>query len=153
MQARMKNPAALLPGAVPAIQALMAAAQKAGTPPKVMQLVHLRASQINGCSFCVDSGVKHARQAGETDERLFTVAAWREAPYFADAERAALALSEAMTRLADHADPVPDHIWAEAARHYDERALSGLVLWIAITNLFNRVNVATQQIAGSGWDR
>jgi AhpD family alkylhydroperoxidase len=148
MQARMKNPAALLPGAVEAIQALMAAAHKAGTPPQVMQLVHLRASQINGCSFCVDSGVKHARQAGDTDERLFTVAAWREAPYFSDAERAALALSEAMTRLADHADPVPERIWAEAAKHYDERALSGLVLWIAITNLFNRINVASQQIAG-----
>jgi AhpD family alkylhydroperoxidase len=148
MQTRINNPAALLPGAVQAIQALIAAAQKAGTPPKVMQLVHLRASQINGCSFCVDGGVKHARQAGETDERLFAVAAWREAPCFSDAERAALALSEAMTRLDDRADPVPDHIWAEAAKHYDERALAGLVLWIAITNLFNRVNVATRQIAG-----
>lgn len=149
MQARMNNPAALLPGALQAIQALIAAAQKAGTPPKVMKLVHLRASQINGCSFCVDGGVKHARQAGETDERLFAVAAWREAPYFSDAERAALALSETMTRLDDRADPVPDHVWAEAAKHYDERALAGLVLWIAVTNLFNRLNVATQQIAGA----
>jgi AhpD family alkylhydroperoxidase len=149
MQARMKNPAALLPGSMQAIHALMASAQKAGTPAEVIQLVHLRASQINGCSVCVDGGVKHARQAGETDERLFAVAAWREAPYFSDAERAALALSEAMTRLDDRADPVPDHIWAEAAKHYDERALSGLVLWIAITNLFNRLNVATQQIAGA----
>jgi AhpD family alkylhydroperoxidase len=148
MQTRINNPAALLPDAVQAIQALIAAAQKAGTPPKVMQLAHLRASQINGCSFCVDGGVKHARQAGETNERLFAVVAWREAPCFSDAERAALALSEAMTRLDDRADPVPDHIWAEAAKHYDERALAGLVLWIAITNLFNRVNVATRQIAG-----
>src|SRR5215475_8318116 len=116
MQARMKNPAALLPGAIEAIQALMACVQKAGTPAQVMGLVHLRASQINGCGFCVDGGVKHARQAGETDERLFAVAAWREAPYFSDAERAALALSEAMTRLDDRADPVPDHIWQEATR-------------------------------------
>jgi AhpD family alkylhydroperoxidase len=151
MQARIKNPAALVPGAMQAIQALITSAQKAGTAPKVLQLVHLRASQINGCSPCVDGGVKHAKQAGETDERLFAVAAWREAPYFTDAERAALALAEAMTRLADRADAVPDHIWTEVAKHYDERALSGLVLWIATTNLFNRVNVATRQIAGATW--
>jgi AhpD family alkylhydroperoxidase len=118
MQAGMKNPAALLPGAMPAIQALMASAQKAGTPAQVIQLVHLRASQINGCGLCVDGGAKQVRQAGKTDERLLAVAAWREAPYFSDAERAALALSEAMTRLGDRADPVPDHIWAESAKHY-----------------------------------
>lgn len=151
MQARIKNPAAILPGAMEAIQALMACAQKAGTPPKTLQLAHLRASQINGCSTCVDGGVKHAKQAGETDERLFAVAAWRDAPYFSDAERAALALAEAVTRLNDRADPVPDALWAEAARHYDERALCGLVLWIATTNLFNRLNVTTQQIAGGTW--
>lgn len=149
MQARMKNPAALVPGAMQAIQALMASVQKTGAPPSVLQLVHLRASQINGCGPCVDGGVRHAKQAGETDERLFAVAAWREAPYFTDAERAALALAEAMTRLNDRADPVPDPIWSEAAKHYEERALSGLVLWIATTNLFNRVNVATRQIAGA----
>jgi AhpD family alkylhydroperoxidase len=151
MQSRMKNPAAVLPGAMAGIQALLAAAQKARTPPEVLQLAHLRASQINGCSSCVDGGVKHARQAGESDERLFAVAAWREAPYFSDAERAALALAEAVTRLGDRADPVPDSLWAEAAKHYDERALSGLVLSIAITNLFNRLNVATRQVAGAGW--
>jgi AhpD family alkylhydroperoxidase len=145
----MKNPATLVPGAMQAIQALMASVQKTGAPPGVLQLVHLRASQINGCGVCVDGGVKHAKQAGETDERLFAVAAWREAPYFTDAERAALALAEAMTRLDDRADPVPDQIWSDAAKHYDERALSGLVLWIATTNLFNRVNVATRQIAGA----
>ena len=151
MQERIKNPAAILPGAMQAIQALMAAAQKAGTPPEILHLAHLRASQINGCCACVDGGVKHARQAGETNERLFAVAAWREAPYFSDAERAALALAEAVTRIDDREDPVPNSVWAEAAKHYDERALSGLVLWVAITNLFNRVNVATRQIAGAGW--
>jgi AhpD family alkylhydroperoxidase len=151
MQARMKNPAAIVPGAMAAIQALVAATQKAGTPPKVLQLAHLRASQINGCSLCVDGGVKHARQAGEADERLFAVAAWRDAPYFSDAERAALALAEAVTRLDDRADPVPDAVWAEAAMHFDERALSGLVLAIATTNLFNRLNVATRQVAGATW--
>ena len=88
---------------------------------------------------------------GETDERLFAVSAWREAPYFDDAERAALALAEAVTRLSDRADPVPDEVWAEAAKHYDDRALAGLVLWIATTNLFNRFNVATRQVAGASW--
>jgi AhpD family alkylhydroperoxidase len=151
MQARIKNPAAMLPGAMQAIQALMTAVEKAGTPPAILQLVHLRASQINGCCPCLDSGVKHAKAAGETDERLFAVAAWRDAPYFTDGERAALALAEAVTRLCDRSDPVPDHIWAEAAGHYDERALAGLVLSIATTNLFNRLNVATRQIAGAAW--
>jgi AhpD family alkylhydroperoxidase len=151
MQARMKNPAAIVPGAMAAIQALMASAHKAGTPPAVLHLAHLRASQINGCSPCVDAGVKGAKQSGETDERLFAVAAWRDTPYFTDAERAALALTEAVTRLDDRADPVPEPVWAEAARHFDERALSGLVLAIATTNLFNRLNVSTRQIAGAAW--
>jgi AhpD family alkylhydroperoxidase len=151
MQARIKNPAAIVPGAMEAIQALLAATQKAGTPAKVLHMAHLRASQINGCGACVDSGVKHAKAGGETDERLFAVSAWRDTPYFSDAERAALALAEAMTRLDDRADPVPDAVWAEAAKHYDERALAGLVLAVAMTNLFNRLNVTTGQIAGAAW--
>src|SRR5262249_15132344 len=100
---------------------------------------------------CVDYGVKHAKAAGETDERLFAVAAWRDVPYFSDAERSALALTEAMTRLDDRTDPVPDDVWADAARHYDEKALSGLVMTVAITNLSNRLNVTTKQVAGSAW--
>ncbi len=151
MEARIKNPAAAIPGAMQAIQGLIGAVHKAGTPDKILQLAHLRASQINGCSACIDGGVKHAKQAGETDERLYTVSAWREAPYFSDAERAALALAEAMTRLDDRADPVPDEIWNEAKKHFDERALAGLVLWVATTNLFNRVNVTTRQPAGQTW--
>ena len=150
MQARLKNPAVLVPGAMQAIQALIAAVQKTGVPPKVLHLVHLRASQINGCGFCVDAGVKHARQDGETDERLHAVAAWREMPYFSDAERAALALAEAVTHL-DERDPVPDAVWNEAARHFDEKQLAGLVLWISTTNLFNRANIATRQPAGQAW--
>jgi AhpD family alkylhydroperoxidase len=111
--------------------------------------VHLRASQIHGCSFCCDSGSRRAKASGETVERLFSVAAWREAPYFTDAERAALALTEALTRLSDRADPVPDEIWDEAARHYDERGLAALILMIATTNVFNRLNVPTRQVAGA----
>lgn len=148
MQARMQNPGAILPDATIGIQALLKAAHKGGVPRATLELVHLRASQINGCSFCVDSGARSAKQAGETDERLFAVAAWHEAPYFTDAERAALALAEAVTRLADRSDPVPDAIWDEAARHFDEKGLAALVLMIATTNLFNRINVTTRQEAG-----
>jgi AhpD family alkylhydroperoxidase len=143
----MKNPGFLVEGAVPAIQALIAATQGAGVASTVLHLSHLRASQINGCSFCVDIGTKHAKKEGETDERLHAVAGWREAPYFTDAERAALALSEAITTL-DMRDPVPDSVWNEATKHFDEKQLAALVLWIGTINLFNRANVATRQPAG-----
>jgi AhpD family alkylhydroperoxidase len=145
----MSNPATILPDAIHGIQALLKATRQGGVPQAVLELVHLRASQINGCSFCVDSGARSAKKAGETDERLFAVAAWREAPYFTDAERAALALTEAVTRLADQADPVPDEVFDEAARHYDEQGLAALILMIATTNLFNRVNATIRQVAGS----
>ena len=149
MQARMKNPAMIFADAAPPIQALWACVEKSGLPPKTLALVHLRASQINGCSVCVDGGARKAKEAGETEQRLFTVAAWRDAPFFTEAERAALALSEAVTRLSDQSDPVPDEIWKEAARHYDERAMAGLLLAIATVNVFNRLNVATRQVAGA----
>jgi AhpD family alkylhydroperoxidase len=149
MQTRMSNPATILPDATHGIQALLKATRQGGVPQAGLELVHLRASQINGCSFCVDSGARSAKKAAETDERLFAVAAWREAPYFTDAERAALALTEAVTRLADRADPVPDEVFDEAARHYDEQGLAALILMIATTNLFNRVNATIRQVAGS----
>ncbi len=149
--ARMSNPAVIIPEAMPAIMSLLKATKSGGVPDKTMELVHLRVSQINGCSYCVDGGARNAKKAGETDERLFAVAAWREAPYFTDAERAALALAEAVTRLSDRTDPVPDAVWNEAARHYNEKQLASLLLLIGITNLFNRMNAATKQIAGAGW--
>jgi AhpD family alkylhydroperoxidase len=148
MQARMKNPAMVLDAMEP-IQALYKAIYRGGVAPATLELVHLRASQINGCSACVDSGTKSARKAGETDERLAAVVAWRVAPYFTDAERAALALAEAATRLADRPDPVPDEIWDAAADHYDEKQLAAIILMIALTNLFNRLNATTRQIAGA----
>ena len=114
-----------------------------------LELVHLRASQINGCSVCVDMHARELKKAGETDERLFAVAAWREAPYFTDAERAALALDRGRHPAQRPADPVPDEIWDEAARHYDEPALAALVLKIALINFWNRLNVATRQVAGA----
>ena len=151
MQARMKNPVVVLPEAMAPIQALYGAATKGGVPPAIGHLVHLRTSQINGCGYCIDGGVKHAKKAGETDERLFAVSAWRDTPYFTDAERAALALSEDVTRLSDRSDPVPDAVWNEAAKHFDEKGLASLLLVISLTNVFNRFNVATRQVAGPGW--
>jgi AhpD family alkylhydroperoxidase len=132
-----------------ALQALATAGAKGGLPKATIDLVHLRASQINGCAVCVDMHSRGAKKTGETDERLFTVAAWRESPYFTAAERAALALTEAATRLSDRADPVPDEIFDEAAKHYDERALAALVIQIALINAWNRLNVTTRQIAGA----
>jgi AhpD family alkylhydroperoxidase len=149
MQARMKNPALIVPDAMQGLQALAVATRKGGLPPRTIDLVHLRASQINGCSFCVDMHSREAVKAGDTDQRIFTVSAWRDAPYFTDAERAALALTEAVTRLSDVQDPVPDEIWNEATRHYDEPALAALILEIALINVWNRLNVATRQVAGT----
>jgi AhpD family alkylhydroperoxidase len=151
IQARMTNPAFLVPDAMQALQALGKAVQKSGVPAKTIELVNLRASQINGCGVCAVQHPRIAKKLGETDERLFAVAAWREAPYFTDAERAALELTEAATRLSDRADPVPDEIWDEAARHYDEQALAALVLNIASINVWNRLNVTTRQVAGQEW--
>ena len=148
MEARIKHPGMVIPDAMTAIKSLADSVREGGVPQRTLDLMHLRASQINGCSVCVGAATK-AREAGETDQRLFTVVAWRDAPYFTDAERAALALTEAVTRLSDRTDPVPDQIWDEAARHYDERGLAALVLMIATTNLFNRLNVTTKQRAGS----
>jgi AhpD family alkylhydroperoxidase len=148
MQARMTNPAMLVPDAMQSLMALGAAVRKGSVPARTIDLMHLRASQINGCSVCVDMHARTLKQTGETDERMFAVAAWRDAPYFTDAERAALALTEAATRISDRADPVPDAIWDEAARHYDEPELAVLVLNIAIVNMWNRLNITTRQVAG-----
>src|SRR5262249_940797 len=148
IQARMKNPVMIIPDAMQALLALGASAKKGGVPSETLELVHLRASQINGCSVCVDMHARDLRKAGETDERLFAVAAWRDAPYFTHAERAPPAPTEAITRLRDGADPVPDEIWDDATRHYDEPALAALIIAIANINIWNRLNVATRQVAG-----
>jgi len=148
MQERMKNPALIVPGAINALNALGAAAKKGDVPARTLDLIYLRASQLNGCSVCVDMHARDLKKAGETDERMFAVSAWRDAPYFTDAERAALALTEETTRLSDRGDPVSDEIWAEARRHYDEPELAILVLNIALINFWNRINIATKQVAG-----
>lgn len=148
MQARMKNPAMFIPEAMQALLGLNKAAENKVVPETTLGLVHLRVSQINGCSVCVEMGWRMLQKAGETNERLFAVSAWRDAPYFTDAERATLALGEAVTRLSDQTDAVPDHIWQAAAAHYDEQALAQLLLSIAVTNVYNRLNVTTRQVVG-----
>jgi AhpD family alkylhydroperoxidase len=149
MTARMTTAAA--PDLQKAIGLLINCAHATGVPASTLELLHLRASQINGCSACVDSGARSAKRNGETDERLFAVAAWREATYFTDAERAVLALTEAATRLADRADAVPDDVWDAAAAHFSEEQLSSIVIWIATTNFFNRINATLRTPAPATW--
>jgi AhpD family alkylhydroperoxidase len=148
VQPRIQNPAVTVPGALAALQKLGAAIEQSSVPRATLQLVEARASQINGCSVCLDMHSRELKALGEPDERIFMVGAWREAPYFNEAERAALALTEATTRLADSSDPVPEEVWEQAASHYDETQLAALVLAIATINAFNRVNAATRQITG-----
>jgi AhpD family alkylhydroperoxidase len=149
MHARMKHPVFVIPDAMKAMHALQKSTDDAGLSDVTRELVHLRASQINGCSVCVGMHAAALKKSGQTDDRLFSVAAWRDTPYFTDAERAALALTEAMTRLADKGDPVPDDIWNEAAKHYDERALAALLVSIAGINVWNRLNAAVRAVAGA----
>jgi AhpD family alkylhydroperoxidase len=147
----MKNPVAILPDALKALLALDRASENSGVSYVTRKLVHLRASQINGCSVCVDMHARELKKANQTDERIFAVAAWRETPYYTEAERAALALAEAVTRLSDRPNPVPDAVWDEAVRHYDEPAMAALIVQIALINAFNRLNAAVKQVAGAAW--
>jgi len=149
MQARMKHPALVLPDAMQALLAVDKATVQDGLPDVTRKLVHLRASQINGCSVCVDMHARELKQAGESDERIFAVAAWRETPFYTDAERGALALTEAATRLSDRADPVPDEVWQDARRHYDDAALAALIVSIGLINVWNRLNATVKQVAGA----
>ncbi|SEM19059.1 carboxymuconolactone decarboxylase family protein [Rhodococcus maanshanensis] len=151
MKARMGNPAMVVPGAMEALLALGKASAKGGVRETTHTLVHLRASQINGCSVCVDMHARDLKKAGESDERVFAVGAGRETPYYTDAERAALALAEAVTRLSDRSDAVPDELWDEVADHYDEAQIASLIMSIATVNLWNRLNAATRQVAGAAW--
>jgi AhpD family alkylhydroperoxidase len=117
-------------------------------PATTQALVEIRASQINGCSVCLDMHTKDAEQAGETALRLNLVAAWREASVFTEAERAALDLAEQGTRLSDAAGGVTDEGWANAAKHYDDDQLAALVALIAGINAWNRLNIITRQSGG-----
>jgi len=148
MQARMKNPAVAVPGAMQAMLALGSAGKNAGVPQNLLTMIHLRASQINNCGFCTDMHARELKQAGESDERVWSIAAWRESPHFSDAEHAVLALTESATRLADRADAVPDDVWEAAKSHYDDAQLGVIIIHIALINAWNRINVTIRQPAG-----
>lgn len=151
MENRLKNKNTNNADVWTAIQHLHKAIAAGGVDPKLLTLIHLRASQINGCSACVYASVAGGKKAGETDERLHNVAAWREAPFYTDAERAALALAEAATRLQDGAEGVTDEIWAEANAHFTEEEIGAINLEIAVTNFFNRINRTIKEPAGQTW--
>jgi len=153
LKPRMASPVTLVPDLAEPLQALgralFASAERRGIPKRTLYLVYLRVSQINGDSVCVELHSRNALQAGETPERVMSVAAWRHFAWFTEAERAALALGEAMARIADRPDPVPDEIIREAERHYEGQALATLIAGIATANFYNRLNVATRQIAAA----
>ncbi len=149
MESRMTHPVFTVPAALQALAAYSRAGEDLGVSAETIELVHLRASQINGCSVCVELHSNALRKEGASDERIFAVAAWRDAPYFTDAERAALELAETVTRVADRGDPVPDEVWERASAHYDEQGLSALLIAITAVNVWNRLNAATRQVAGA----
>ncbi|NUP16043.1 MAG: carboxymuconolactone decarboxylase family protein [Streptomyces sp.] len=152
MQARMTNPAYVLSGAMKGIGTLFQAIGEGGLSQELAEIVGLRTSQINGCGACVHGHTANLRKAGTSDERIDSVSAWRDAPWFTDAERAALQLTESMTRLADRShESVPDALWDEVADHFDEKELSALILTISVTNMFNRINTTIKEPAGTTW--
>jgi len=134
------------------VQHLFKAIYAGGVPQQTLELVHLRASQINGCSYCVDAGTKSAAKSGMSAEKVNAVAAWYDSELFDDAERAALALTEAATRLADRPGSVTDEIWAQAAKHYDESQLGSLVLMAGVANFFNRINTTLRTPPGTPYN-
>jgi AhpD family alkylhydroperoxidase len=147
----MTNPVFILPEAMQAMFALNKPTEDR-LPLKLRKLVHLRASQINGCSVCVDMHAKELQRDDVPLEHIFAVAAWRDTPYFSDAERAALELTENLTRLADQTDPVPDAIWEKVTRHFSQPEIAALLVSIALINSWNRFNVAVRMTVGEKWE-
>ena len=149
MQARMNHPAAVVPGGMQAMLALGKTVESAGVSKNLLDLIYMRVSQINGCSVCLDMHGRDLKKNGESDERLWTLAGWRDAPYFTDEERAALALAEDVTRLGDQPEAVSDEVWSQAADHFSEAELGALLMAIGLINVWNRLNAATRQVAGA----
>ncbi|MFI0454344.1 carboxymuconolactone decarboxylase family protein [Actinomadura sp. 6N118] len=157
MQARMGNPAYLVPPAGEAIGALIQALQhdmdQGIVPAATLMLAGMRGSQINGGSACLYADAAEARKAGVTGDQMTAVAAWRQSPFFTDAERAALALAEAATRMNDRSGhAIPDAVWDDLVEHYDERQRATLILWMATSNLFNTINNIINAPAGTTWN-
>ena len=127
--------------------AAVSAARDAKVEPEILELVRIRASQLNGCAFCLDMHTKDARAEGETEQRLYALNAWRETPFFSERERAALALAEAVTLV--HDGHVPDAVYAEAAEVFDEAQLAALIWAATVINAYNRIAVATRMVPGA----
>jgi len=148
----MTNPAFVLPEAMQAMFALNKSIEDK-LPLRTRKLVHLRASQINGCSVCVDMHAKELQKDGTPLEHIFAVAAWRETPYYTQAERTALELTESLTRIADQPDPVPDTVWEKVTAHYSQPEIAALLVDIALINNWNRFNVAVRMMVGQKWEQ
>ncbi len=145
MQQRM-NYASASPTALQAMLKLESFALNSGIEPGLRELIKLRASLINGCAYCVDMHWKDARAAGETEQRLYGVATWQEAPYFTERERAALAWTDALTRVADtHA---PDDVYEHVRQQFDEESLMNLTVLICTINAWNRIAIGFRTEAG-----
>ena len=127
--------------------AAVSAARDAKVEPEILELVRIRASQLNGCAFCLDMHTKDARAEGETEQRLYALNAWRETPFFSGRERAALALTEAVTLV--HDGQVPDAVYAEAAEVFDEAQLAALIWAATVINAYNRIAIATRMVPGA----
>ncbi len=149
MTARMKNPASYFADAQSVLPTLGQIPRGKGVDDETLELLHFRVSQINGCAWCLDFGRRSAEKAGMGFEKLAVLPGWREATVFSDAQRAALELAEAMTRLSDRPESVDDAIWAEAEKHWSEEQLAAIILWVATTNLYNRLNVTVKQVPGT----
>ncbi|MCX4981858.1 carboxymuconolactone decarboxylase family protein [Streptomyces sp. NBC_00572] len=161
MQSRMKDPALVPPDALTSSGSFFKSVNQGALSDQLPEIVALRAGQVNGCD-CVHTHVRNLRATGESDERVTAVAAWREAPFFTDAERGALELAEEVTRLADRSpdavsdavpDAVPDKLWERLSAHFDEQQLSALILSIGVTNMFNCRTTGVREPAGTSWSR
>ncbi|MFI9586643.1 carboxymuconolactone decarboxylase family protein [Streptomyces sp. NPDC052236] len=127
-------------------RAAVAAAIDAKIEPELLELIRIRASQLNGCAFCLDMHTKDARAQGETEQRVYALNAWRETPFFTERERAALALTEAVTLV--HDGQVPDAVYREAAEVFDEAQLAALIWAATVINAYNRIAIATRMAPG-----
>ncbi len=141
----MKSRYAYEPAAYDAMDAVDQYLDRCGLDPLLLHLVRLRASQLNGCAYCIDMHWKDLRAAGETEQKLYGLDAWRESPYYSDRERAALAWTEAVTRIEGH---VPDGVFDEVRAHFSNQELSNLTLAISQINAWNRLSIASRLVPG-----
>ncbi len=147
MKARMDIMNIAPPGAFKALMGLQEYVNKCGLEKSLLDLVFLRASQVNGCAYCIDMHTKDARARGESEQRLYELDAWRESPFYNDRERAALAWTEAVTLVA--ATRVPDEVYAEASREFSDIELMNLTIAVSAINTWNRINIAFRNVPGA----